>query len=81
MTFTSLSVLVSRPYTIIIEGREMAVKIKFDYYHLKIDKKRARMSDQGQNFFGNIPLDDLFKKLANYSTSHSHEFSGNGKQI
>lgn len=59
----------------------MAIKIKFDYYHLKIDKRRARVSDQGQIFFGNIPLDELSKKLADYSKNNANEFSGNGKQI
>lgn len=59
----------------------MAVKIKFDYYHLKIDKRRARMSDQGQVFFGNIPLVELCKKLADYSKAHPNEFTGNGKQL
>lgn len=59
----------------------MAVKIKFDYYHLRIDKRRARTSDQGQVFFGNIALIELCKKLADYSKAHPAEFTGNGKQL
>lgn len=80
MTFTSLLVLVSRLCTIIIEGKDMAVRIKFDYYHLKIDRKRARLSDQGQVFFGNISLSALCKELMGFQNNPT-EFTNNGKQV
>lgn len=81
MTFTSLLVLVSRLCTIIIEGKDMAVRIKFDYYHLKIDRKRARLSDQGQVFFGNISLSALCKELMGFFQNNPTEFTNNGKQV
>lgn len=59
----------------------MAINFKFDYYHLKIDKKRSRRTDQGIQFFGNIGLDDFCKKLVTYSKNNISDFKGNGKHI
>lgn len=59
----------------------MAVNIKFNYYNLKIDKKRARSTEQGPQFFGKIKVDDFCKWLADYQLSHTSEFDEHGKHV
>ncbi|SUD90385.1 ZinT/AdcA family metal-binding protein [Psychrobacter phenylpyruvicus] len=59
----------------------MAVDIKFNYYNLRIDKKRARASEQGQQFFGNITVDDFCQWLEKYQQSNTNEFKDHGKHI
>lgn len=59
----------------------MAVNIKFNYYNLSIDKKRARGTDQGPQYFGKIKIDDFCQWLADYQKSNISEFDKHGKHV
>jgi len=59
----------------------MAVNIKFNYYNLSIDKKRARSTEQGQQFFGKITVDDFCQWLSDYQKHNNSEFDKHGKHV
>lgn len=59
----------------------MTVNIKFNYYNLRIDKKRARSTEQGPQFFGKIKVDDFCQWLADYQQSNTNEFEKHGKHV
>ena len=59
----------------------MAVNIKFNYYNLRIDKKRARSTEQGPQFFGNIKVDDFCQRLADYQRANTSKFDKHGKHV
>ncbi|WP_440454951.1 hypothetical protein [Psychrobacter sp. ASPA161_9] len=59
----------------------MAVNIKFNYYNLSINKKRARSTEQGQQFFGKITVDDFCQWLAEYQKHNTSEFDKHGKHV
>lgn len=48
----------------------MATNIRFDYYQLTVDKKRKRETQQGNQFFGRIPLSDIVQLIMNYANTH-----------
>lgn len=59
----------------------MTVNIKFNYYNLSIDKKRARSTEQGPQFFGKIKVDDFCQWLADYQKHNISEFDKHGKHV
>lgn len=48
----------------------MANNIRFDYYQITIDRKRQRETQQGNQFFGRIPLSDIVQLIMNYANTH-----------
>lgn len=59
----------------------MAVDIRFDYYYLKIDKKRLRASDQGKQFFGDITVEEICQWLEVYYQANKNNFGEHGEKI
>lgn len=59
----------------------MSVQIRFDYYHLKIDKNRKRRSDTGRQYFGELSLSDLCQSMLDYHSNKPDEFVGTGKHL
>ena len=56
----------------------MAVNIRFDYYNLKVDKKRKRSTDEGAQYFGRIPLSELCQWVNDYYVDNIESFNDHG---
>ncbi len=57
----------------------MAVRIRFDYYTLTVNKKRKRKASTGQNYFGEISLPDICQMIDDYAQNNN--FGIHGKHI